>query len=60
MKISFNQYSCYAPFEPDISHGMMGPSQISIHHATNHVSEMCSQESDGLPCMGEGGVLELS
>lgn len=25
MKISFNQYSCYAPFEPDISHGMMGP-----------------------------------
>lgn len=60
MMISFNQYSCDAPFEPDISHGMMGPSQILMHHGTDHVSEMCSQESDGLLCEGEGVVLELS
>lgn len=52
MKMSYHQYSRYAPLKPDISLGAMGLSQISMNHAVKEpllekYAANGSQESDG-------------
>lgn len=37
MKMSYHQYSRYAPLKPDISYGVMGLSQILMNHAVKEL-----------------------